>query len=104
MATFFYEIVSLKLKKSIGLDELKKQKKMKTEVEPDSHNWSIMKSCLEGIINDLNDFGKSTDNPETTGEEVLKKKCAVEVRVAIEIQMSGVNYFTDGTEYEAKLN
>ena len=60
VATFFYEIVSLKLKKSIGLDEFKKQKKMKTEVEPDSHNWSSMKSCFEGIIVDLKDLRKST--------------------------------------------
>ena len=98
VATFFYEIVRIKLKKSNGLDEFKKQKKMKTEVEPDSHNWSSMKSCLEGIINDLNDLGKSTVNPETTDEEVLKDKCSVEVKVAIERQMSRDNYVTGRTK------
>ena len=104
VATFFYEIVSIELKKAIGIDEFKNQKEMEGEVELGRHNWTSVKACLEAIVLDLNKLDDQVNNSSATGEELLKHKCASEIKIALERQMAKVKFFTDGAENEAKLN
>ena len=68
-------------------------------MERRSHNWSSMKKCLNGIINDLNKYEQTTTDAEVTGE------CVVQIREALERQMSRVEFFLkDGTQDESKTN
>ena len=88
----FYNDVVLPIKKIIGIDEFKKMK--------GDRSWSAVKNEFERILLMLLERQKETG---TTGDDMLKLKCASEVYTAIERQLSKMGFFSQRGEDAERL-
>ena len=85
VSAYFYQTVTVKMKKSLFIDEFKKCRNK-------NGNWTDIKVSFREILNDLEELIQSNVQGS---KEILKSKCARQIKIAIERQLSMSRFFVE---------
>ena len=86
VAKYFYDEITIPIKKLIGMDEFKKTKS-------DQRSWSGIREEFEMIITNLTEITNQAN--ENDGMDCLKSKAAAGIKIALQRQLEAVSFFRD---------